>query len=142
MSIRTFKGSDKLIYGQAVGTVIIVAAAIVINSTQYIEDMTGRGLLWSLAAVLGAVLLLNWFMDTKVHGLTFNDDNLEIRYRRRRIQLARTDITRIESVGSIRTPAWFIYADNQRYLVQTQNFPHWIRLQILDQMQKFRAGLC
>ncbi|MED5526304.1 hypothetical protein [Gallaecimonas pentaromativorans] len=139
--MRIFKGSDKLIYSQAVGTAVILVAALIANNTQYLGDITGPGLMWSLAGVLASIMLANWLMDNRVHGLMFDDEAIEIRYRRRRITLSRQQITRIESVGSIQAPAWFVYTDEQRYLVQTEKFPRWIRLQILDQMQKFRRDL-
>ncbi|WKE66408.1 hypothetical protein PVT67_03915 [Gallaecimonas kandeliae] len=135
--MRTFKGSDKLYVSQAAGTLALVASALILRN----QDFSLNGGLWLLAGLLGLFLLARWFLDERVHGLSFDEDGLEIQYRRRRVRLKAEQIQRIESVGSVKVPAWFVYADNQRYLVQTQSFPHWIRLQILDQMQKFRTRL-
>ncbi|EKE67931.1 hypothetical protein [Gallaecimonas xiamenensis] len=135
--MRTFKGSDKFYVGQAVGIFALAIAAVILNNQQ----IPLRGTLVVLAASLGLFLLVRWFMDKNVRGLCFDEVSLEIRYPRGRVLLQKDEITRIESVGSSRVPAWFIYTNGNRYLVRTQHFPHWIRLQILDQMQKFRAQL-
>ncbi|WP_406666421.1 hypothetical protein [Gallaecimonas sp. GXIMD1310] len=135
--MRTFKGSDISDVSQATGSVVLLLTALILHN----PDWTLKGLLYATAAVLALFLAWRWLQDKQVRNLTFTDNSLTIGYRRRKITLERQQIAGIESVGSIKAPAWFIDTDQGRYLLRTSAFPQHVRLQVLDQMQKFRSTI-